>query len=102
MAPAMRRPFSLDNCVGGLGDDPRSKPHRSGGGRAAAGLHAVGVAGDQPDLLGLDPQPFADDLRKARLVALTRRHRPQHELDDAGRVDRDLSPLARRAGVEFY
>jgi hypothetical protein len=60
-----------------------------------------GIAGHQPHPVGLGPEPFGDDLCKARLVALARRHRPQYQLDGARRIDRQLGPLARRAGVEL-
>src|SRR5215813_10017258 len=86
----------VDDGVRSLGDDPGAKAHRPRRGRAAASLHAVGIAGHQPDPLRLDPEPFGDDLREARLVALARRHRPQYQLDGARRIDRQLGPLARR------
>src|SRR5215472_7670397 len=89
-------PMPLASFVCDLGDDPRAKAHRSRRGRAAASLHAVGIVGHQPDPLRLDPEPFGDDLREARLVALARRHRPQYQLDGARRIDRQLGPLARR------
>src|SRR5262249_11751533 len=44
---------------------------------------------------------FADYLGKTRLVALTRRHRPQHEFDDARWVYRDLGALAWCPGIEL-
>jgi hypothetical protein len=62
---------------------------------------AVGVAGHQPDLVGRNPEPFPDDPREARLVALPRRHRPQDDLHDVRGVDHDLGPPTRRAGVEL-
>src|SRR5215469_15428352 len=99
MAPAMQR--LVDDGVCGLGDNPGAEAHRPRRGRAAASLHAVGIAGDQPDPVGLGPEPFGDDLREARLVALTRRHRPQYQFDLARRIDRQLGALARRTGVEL-
>src|SRR5207302_9375596 len=76
----------VDDGVCGLGDDPGAKAHRTRRGRAAASLHAVGIAGPQPDPLRLNPEPFRDDLREARLVALARRHCPQYQLDGARRI----------------
>jgi hypothetical protein len=67
-------PF-LDDGVGGLGTNDPSRIERAEA-EADASLHAVGVVGDEPNPLGLDPESFANDLGKARLVALTRRHRP--------------------------
>jgi len=59
-------PF-LGDGVGGLGDDPRSEPHRSRRGRAAAALHAVDVAGYQPDSFEFDPETSL--MTWARLVS---------------------------------
>ena len=64
-------------------------------------MYAVGIARYQTNSVGLDPKPFGDDLREARLVALARRHRPQYQLDAARRIDCQLGPLARRAGIEL-
>jgi hypothetical protein len=88
----------VDDGVCGLGDNPGAEAHRPRRGRAAASLHAVGIAGDQPDPVGLGPEPFGDDLREAGLVALTRRHRPEYQFDGARRIDRQLGPVraARR------
>ena len=89
-------PAFVDDLVGGLGRHPGAEPHRARRGRAAAGLHPIGVAGDKPDPLGIDAEPFADDLREARFVPLARRHRAQHELDGARR-DRSSARPARAA-----
>jgi hypothetical protein len=97
-------PF-LDNLIRRVRDNPGPEPHRSRRGRAAPGLHPVGVAGNQPDLLGLDAEPFADDLGKAGFVTLPGRHRAEHQFDLAGRVAEgiycDLRTLARTAGIQL-
>ena len=89
----------LDDLVGGLGRHPGAEPHRARRGRAAAGLHPIGVAGDEPDLLGIDAEPFADDLREARLVPLARRHRAEHQLDRARPGSIVISARSRGAPV---
>ena len=61
----------------------------------------MGVAGYKPDLVRLDAEPVADDLGEARLVALTRGHCSQYELNDARRIDRHFGAFARRAGVQL-
>ncbi len=93
---------SLDNLIGGLGHHPGAEPHRARRCRASTRLHAVGVAGDEADLFGIDPEPFADDLRKARFVTLARRHRAEHNFDRTRRIDRHFGPLARPPGVQLY
>ena len=49
--------------------------------RAAAGLDPRGVVRDVVDAVERHAKPFGDELRKARLMALARRHRADHELD---------------------
>src|ERR1700757_1008337 len=86
----------VDDGVCGLGDNPGAKAHRTRRGRAAASLHAVGIAGHQPDPLRRNPEPFGDELREARLVALARRHCPQYQLDRC-QTDRSSARPARAA-----
>ena len=43
----------------------------------------VGVVGDVNDAVERHAEPFGDELRKARLVALARGHRAHHQLDPA-------------------
>ena len=63
--------------------------------RAAARGDPCGVVRDVVDAVERHPEPFGDELRKARLVALPRGHRPHHQLDPALGQDRDLGALAR-------
>ena len=66
--------------------------------RAAADLHDVGVAGNDPHILERHAQPFVDQLSEARLVALSVRDRPDDDIDPAVGMHRDLGPLARLPG----
>ena len=68
---------------------------------AAADGSEVGIAGDQPDLLEADTEPFDDELGEARLVTLAGRQRAEHDVDAAVGTHRDLGALARHAGVEL-
>ena len=69
--------------------------------RAAARLHAIGVVGDEIDAVEGHAEPFGQELREARLVALAAIHRAEHQFDPALGADRDLGALARRAAGAF-
>jgi hypothetical protein len=69
--------------------------------RSAADRHPIGVAADQPHLIQLDPQPLHHELGEARLVALAGRERADHHVDPPVGPDRDVRPLARRAGGDL-
>jgi hypothetical protein len=64
-------PF-VDDLVGRLTDDRYGELHRAAGMRTAAGPHARGVVRDIVDCRERHAEPFGDELRKARLVALPR------------------------------
>jgi hypothetical protein len=65
--------------------------------RAGAERYAISVAGDEPHAIGPHGEPFAEQLRKARLVALAARQGTNDHLDDPFRVHRNLGAFLRRA-----
>ncbi|HEX9535449.1 MAG TPA: hypothetical protein VF924_08240, partial [Stellaceae bacterium] len=69
--------------------------------RAGADRHAVGVAGDEPHAIGPHGEPFAEQLRKARLVALAARQGADHHLDVTLRAHRHLGAFLRRAALRL-
>src|SRR5215831_4545989 len=69
MAPAIRRPLTtIASAALAITHEPRRIDLAEA--EPLAGQHPVAVAGHQPDLMGLYPEPFADHLGKARLVSL--------------------------------
>ena len=92
---------ALDDAVGGPGQHHAAEAHRAPGVRAAPDGHEVGVAGDEPHLLGGHAEPLGHELGEARLVALARRQRADDDLDAALGAHRDLRSLARRAGRDL-
>ncbi len=71
---------------------------RAPGMRAAADRDPVGVAGDEAHAVERHAEPFGDQLRERRLVALALRHGADEDLDLALGQYRHLGLLARRAG----
>ena len=88
----------FDNAVGGFLDDDRAEPHAAAGMRAAADRDAIGIAGDEAHGLDRHAEPFGDELREARLVALALRDDADDKLDEAVGRHRDFRFLARHAG----
>ena len=88
----------FDDAVGGFLDDDGAEPHAAAGMRAAADRDPVGVAGDEAHALDRHAEPFGDELREARLVALALRDDADDELDEAVGRHGDLGLLARHAG----
>ncbi len=79
----------------------RTEPHAAAGMRAAADRDEVGIAGDEAHALDRHAEPFVDELREARLVALALRHDADDEIDKAVGRHRDLGLLARHAGGDI-
>jgi hypothetical protein len=69
--------------------------------RSGADRHAGGVAGDEAHAIGRHPEPFAEQLRKARLMALAARQSADDHLDNAFRVYRNLGTFLRRAALRL-
>ena len=69
--------------------------------RTGAESDPVGVAGDEPHAILRHAEPFADQLRKAGLVALAARHRADDDLDRAFGQYRYDDALLRRAALRF-
>ncbi len=55
-------------------------------------------SGDDPHFLERHAEPFVDQLREARLVALTVRHRADDDVDPAVALDGDFGAFARLPG----
>ena len=60
-----------------------------------------GVVGDIVDAVERHAEPFGDELREARLMALAGGHGAHHQLDPAFGKDGDLGALARRAAGDL-
>ncbi len=69
--------------------------------RAGADRDAFGVASDEPHAIGPHREPFAEQLRKARLVALAARQGADDHLDNAFRAHRNLGEFLRRAALRL-
>src|ERR1051325_5130597 len=69
--------------------------------RAGAEGDPVGVALDQPHAIFRHPEPFANELREAGLVALAARHRSDNELNRALGLYGHDRLLLRRAALRF-
>ena len=69
--------------------------------RAGAERYAISVASDELDGLRPHPEPLAQQLRKARLVALAARQGADDHLDDAFRAHRNLRAFLRRAALRL-
>ena len=74
---------------------------RASGMRAGAVLHAIGVAGHQPNAIRRNAEPFAEQLGKARFVALAARQGADDHLYCAFRMHCDLGTFVRRAALRF-
>ena len=74
----MRLPFAMMSLVAFL-MTIEPEPHAAAGMGAAAERHAVGVAGDDAHALDRHAEPFGDELREARLVALALRDDADHD-----------------------
>src|SRR5205823_14913534 len=79
-----------------------AEAERAAGMRAAADRDAIGVARHELHRVDRHAEPFGDQLRKARLVALPLGCRADDDLDGAAdaalRLHRHFGLLARRAG----
>ena len=91
----------LDDIARGLVRGYAGKAQRAPGVRASPDLDAVGVAGDEPHAIGRHPEPFAEQLRKACLMALAARQSADDHLDNAFRVHRNLGAFLRRAALRL-
>src|SRR5204862_2222957 len=92
----------LDDLVRRVEHDDAAETERAAGMRAAADRDAIGVARHELHRVDRHPEPFGDQLRKARLVALPLGCRADDDLDGAAdaalRLHRHFGLLARRAG----
>ncbi len=89
------------DIAGRVADDDARHPHRAAGMRPAASRDRIRVTGDQTHALERDAEPFGDELREARLVALATRQRADHDVDEAVQRDRDLGALARNSAGQL-
>src|SRR5690242_20555440 len=92
----------LDDLVRGVEHDDAAEPERAAGMRAAADRNAIGVARHELHRIYRHAEPFGDQLRKARLVALPLGCRADDDFDRAAdrafRLYGHLGLFARRAG----
>src|SRR6202035_1680354 len=68
---------------------------------AAADGNAIGIAGDEAYAFDRHAEPFDDQLRKARLVALALRGDADDQFDEVFGRNGDLGFLARHAGGDI-
>ena len=91
---ATRLPFSMISFEDFQQHDA-AEPHAAARVGAAADLDDVGVAGDEPHLVDRHAEPFVEQLREARLVALAVRDGADDDIDLAFRHARSISARSR-------
>src|SRR5262245_6847732 len=94
------QPFGDDLLRGAVHGD-RGQPDRPAGMRAGGEFVAVGVAGDETDVVVLDPQPLAEKLGVTGLMPLPARQRADLDLDKALREYRHDRLLRRRTALRL-
>ena len=72
-------------------------PHRAPGVCTASGRHDIRVSKRNGDALKRNTKKIRGNLREACLMALPRRLRPDHNLDTALGVNRDIRTLTGRS-----
>ena len=94
--------FSLfEQCFHRFAGGDADQPHGPSGMRPTADRNAVGIVDDEANFLEGNLQPFAQQLRKARLVALPAAHRSDDQIDITIVGDGNLGTLARNAARHF-
>src|SRR5438552_18935173 len=92
----------LDDLVRRVEHDDAAEAERAAGMRAATDRDAIGVARHELHRVDRHPEPFGDQLRKARLVALPLGCRADDDLDGAAdaalRLHGHFGLLARPRG----
>src|SRR6266567_8060089 len=92
---------ALDNDVSRLAHDDARHTHGTGRVRAAALLHHIGVAVDEPDLSERHAEPVRDALCEAGLVPLSARCGADHHVNGTLGEYRDFRAFDRKAAGHF-